>query len=79
MELTTHLSIEPWVSGQLHPPLFLVSHGQEVIYAAKSSEKVSLHVKELVYYDASGNPQTSAVFKQLGPVCLHTSSKIVGP
>ena len=59
-------------------PIFVVSHGQEVIYAAKSAEKVLSHVKELVGYDASQNPQTSAVFKPLGPVRLHTSFKIVG-
>lgn len=72
IDLAINLSIEPWVSDLLHPPLFFVSHGQEVIYAAKSLEKVSSHVKELVGFDDSGNPQTSAVFKPLGQVCLHT-------
>lgn len=50
-----------------------ISHTLEVIYAVKSSEKVTSHVLELQRFD--GTSQVPAVYKQLGPVCPHTSSK----
>ena len=49
-----------------------ISHTLEVIYAVKSSEKVTAHVLEVKRHDPTS--QSPAKYLPLGPVCTHTPS-----